>query len=192
MNRYLRLLIKIISIFLTIFLFIFVIYGIKVGIFSSNKELIIYVRKFGIFAPLIFLLIQIIQVIFPIIPGGASCLAGTLAFGGFWGFIYNYVGLSLGSIIVFYLSRKYGISFIRKLFSQEVIEKYIGYIKNKKFDKIFFFIIFFPGAPDDLFCYLAGLSSIKFHKFLIIILLGKPLTLLGYSIFADYFPLFFS
>lgn len=185
-----KIIFKIVSIVLTVALIAFVIYALKLQIFSSNKELIIYIRKFGILAPLIFIFIQIIQVVFPIIPGGASCLAGTLAFGGFWGFIYNYVGLCMGSTIVFFLARQYGMFLISKIFKKELIQKYIGYIKSSKFDMIFFWIILVPGFPDDLFCYLAGLSSIKTKKFIGIILLAKPLSLLMYSIFVDYFPLF--
>lgn len=177
---------------MTVLLIIFIIYGIKLGIFSSNKELVIYIRKFGFWAPFIFILIQMIQVIFPIIPGGASCLAGTLAFGGLWGFIYNYIGLCMGSVFVFLLSRKYGYSLIEKLFKKETINKYIGYIQNKKFEKIFFWGIFLPGPPDDLLCYVSGVSSMTLKKFVLIILLGKPLALIGYSVFADYFPLLFS
>ena len=103
------------------------------------------------------------------------------------GFIYNYVGLILGSVIVFYLSRKYGLNLIYKLFDEEVIDKYLGYIKTNRFNMIFFLGILIPGFPDDLLCYIAGVSNIKFRNFLFILLIGKPLSLLMYSIFINYF-----
>lgn len=174
--------IKITTIIITILLCIFIIYGLKEGIFSSNKELVIYMKKLGIIAPLLFIIIQIIQVVFPVIPGGASCAAGVLAFGPIWGFIYNYIGLCLGSILAFLISRKYGMKIIHKLFKEETIDKYLSYIHEHKFDKIFFWGIFLPGAPDDLLCYIAGITKMKLKTFIIIIILGKPLALLGYSI----------
>ena len=73
---------------------------------------------------IIFILLQIAQVVFPVIPGGASCLAGVLAFGPLLGFIYNYIGLVLGSLVAFLLSRIYGIKIVEKLFSEETINKY--------------------------------------------------------------------
>jgi len=178
---------KIITIIITILLIIFIIYGLKLGIFKDKEILVNYIKQFGLFAPLFFLLLQIIQVVFPVIPGGASCLAGVLAFGPVLGFVYNYLGLVIGSIIAFNLSRKYGLKLIKKLFSEETINKYLDYIRTNKFDKVFFLGIFLPGFPDDLLCYVAGVSKMSFKKFLIIILLGKPLALLFYSLFIELF-----
>ena len=163
----------------------FIIYGFREGLFTSNEKLVEYIAGYGTIGPIIFMLLQIVQVIFPVIPGGASCLVGVLAFGPIWGFIYNYVGLCLGSMAVFYLSRRYGLRLIRKLFSKETVDKYLGYIRTNKFNWIFMVGIFFPGAPDDLLCYIAGVSKMKWHQFIWVILLGKPLTLVFYSLFID-------
>ena len=88
-KKLLRVLFNVVTIIMTILIIIFIIYGIKLGIFRDKNILIDYIRKFGIFAPLLFIFIQIIQVVFPVIPGGASCLAGVLAFGPIGGLIYN-------------------------------------------------------------------------------------------------------
>ena len=181
---------SVITIIMTILICIFIIYALKVGVFESPEKLVKYIKEYGVMAPIIFIFIQIIQVVLPVIPGGASCLAGVLAFGGFAGFIYNYIGLCIGSVIAFLLSRKYGIKLVLKLFKEETVNKYVSYIKNKKFEKIFFWGIFLPGAPDDLLCYVAGVSNISFKKFLVIIILGKPLALYLYSLFINVFPSF--
>ena len=65
--------------------------------------------------------------------------------------------------------------------------KYLGYVRTKKFEKIFFLGIFLPGAPDDLLCYIAGISGLTFFRFLFIILIGKPFTLIFYSLFTNLF-----
>lgn len=178
-----------VTIITTILLVLFILYGLKVGIFESREKLIKQMKQFGIFGPLFFLCIQIVQVIFPVIPGGASCLAGVIAFGPFYGFLYNYVGLCVGSIIAFFLSRSFGLPLIKKMFCQKSIHKYLKYIQNRKFETIFFFGILLPGAPDDLLCYIAGISDISICKFVVTILLGKPLTLIFYSCFMRYFLL---
>ena len=61
-----------------------------------------------ILGPIIFMLLQILQVVIPIIPGGISSAAGVLIFGPYLGFVYNYVGISIGSVIIFLLGRRYG------------------------------------------------------------------------------------
>ena len=83
---------KLSTILATIIILLFIIYGLKLGIFQNKIVLVNYIKKFGIIGPIFFLCFQIFQVIFPVIPGGASCLAGVLAFGPVRGIIYNYLG----------------------------------------------------------------------------------------------------
>ncbi len=176
-----------ITIIITILLIGFIVYAIKMNLLTSPEILVNKIKEYGLIGPIIFLLIQIVQVIFLFFPGGASCLAGTLAFGPIEGFFYNYIGLTLGSIVAYMLSKNFGLPLIKKLFKEETIKKYLKYVRNKKFEKIFFLGILLPGAPDDLLCYIAGISNLTFKKFLIIILLGKPLTLIFYSLFIKLF-----
>ena len=142
----------------------------------------LFLEKSGYFAPILFVIIQIVQVVIPIIPGGISQGVGVLIFGPLWGFIYNYVGIVWGSIIVFFISRKYGMPLIKKMFRKELIDKYIGWINNgKKFEIFFAIAIFLPVAPDDFLCYLAGVTDISIKKYISIILLLKPFTISTYS-----------
>ena len=171
----------------TILMVLFIIYGFKENIFSSNSILMDFIKKCGILAPVVFIIVQIIQVIFPVIPGGASCLIGVMLFGGFYGFLYNYIGLCLGSICSFFLARIYGTKIVDLLFKKDTTNQYLGYVRSNKFDKIFIWGIILPGTPDDLLCYIAGFSKMKFQTFLLTIILGKPITLIFYSIFRYYF-----
>lgn len=183
----LKMIFRMITIITTVLILMFIFYGIKMGLLQDKTVLVNYMKGLGIGAPIFFIFLQAVQVVFPVIPGGASCLAGVLAFGSIMGFIYNYIGLVIGSVMAFYLSRRYGLVLVRKLFSEEIIDKYLTYIKNDKFQFIFFWGIFLPGMPDDLLVFIAGVSSISFKKFLWIILLGKPLALLMYSFFVYLF-----
>ncbi len=186
-DKKLKRIMTITTVIVTIFLVAFIIYAIKMNLLTSPEILVNKIKKYGIIGPIIFLLLQIIQVVFPVIPGGASCLAGTLAFGPIEGFIYNYIGLTLGSAIAYMLSKSFGLPLIKKLFKEETVEKYLKYIRTQTFEKVFFWGILLPGAPDDLLCYIAGISNLTFKRFLIIILIGKPLTLIFYSLFIVLF-----
>ena len=57
----------------------------------------------------------------------------------------------------------------------------VVWMENGVFDRFFAAAIFFPAAPDDLLCFLAGVTRMRFRKFLLIILLGKPLSIALYS-----------
>ena len=161
----------------------FIWYGMKTQIFVSQEALGAFLNRFGFWAPVLFVLIQCIQVVIPILPGAVGCLGGVLIFGPVWGFVYNYVGISMGSILAFLLSKKYGRPFVYNMIGEKNYEKYIGWLnKGTGFDKAFAAAIFFPVAPDDLLCYIAGLTKMSLKKFTAIILLGKPGSIFLYSL----------
>ena len=70
---------------------------------------------------------------------------------------------------------------------EETYNKYITWLeKGKKFDKFFAAAIFFPCAPDDVLCMIAGLTKMSWKKFSAIILLGKPASIAAYSMALVY------
>ncbi len=162
---------------------VFIIYGLNQGLFTSRQSMTLFLQEAGYLAPLVFVLIQIIQCIVPIIPGGISCVIGVAMFGPVYGFIYNYIGICIGSIIDFLIARKYGKEKTAEIISQKNYDRYITWLdKGKRFDAIFALAILIPGAPDDILCYIAGLTKISTRRFVLIILLLKPLSIYLYSI----------
>lgn len=163
------------------------IYFINLGVFKDINALRGLVGNSVIWGPIIFMLLQILQVVIPIIPGGISSAAGVLIFGPYLGFVYNYVGISIGSVIIFLLGRRYGKPFILSMISDKTYDKYIGWLDNQsRFEKLFALAIFLPVAPDDALCLMAGLTNISVKKFTLIILLAKPLSIFLYSMALIY------
>ncbi|MDD6387126.1 TVP38/TMEM64 family protein [Lactobacillus equicursoris] len=178
-----RKLINHLTIVSTIIIILLCIYWYNLGIFSSQAAMEAYLADKQIMGPVIFILIQIVQVVIPIIPGGVSLLAGVVFFGAVPGFIYNYIGIVVGSLINFFLARYYGKSFILHIVSEESLEKYTKWTKNqKKFNWFFAICILAPVAPDDLLCLLAGLTEMKPWTYFWIIVLCKPWTIAAYSL----------
>ena len=154
----------------------------KQGILTSQENMQKFIMGFGTAAGIILVLIQIIQVIIPVIPGGVSCVAGVIVFGAGMGFVYNYVGICIGSILVFLIAKRYGRALMVKMFDKKLIDKYESWTeKNGRFTKLFALAIFLPVAPDDFLCYLAGTTRMKLKTFTAVILLGKPLSIAAYS-----------
>lgn len=176
---------KYVNVFVLTMILMLVVFVIKVymeGNFSSQAAFENYVRQFGVFAPIVLIVIQLLQVIFPVIPGVLGSIVGVALFGSLKSFIFNYIGITVGSIISFLLARKYGASFVKKIITEEKYEKYIGKFQGGKgYAIILFFTLLVPLAPDDIFCYLSGLSKMSFKKFMWIIILGKPWCILAYS-----------
>ena len=174
---------KIFTAFNMIVCVVLAIVGYRMGIFNSEESLQEWVSGFGIAAPLVFVMFQAVQVVIPIIPGGVSLLGGVVIFGPFWGFLYNYTGICLGSLIAFGISRSFGKPLMYKLFPAKAIAKYEKWTGDKnRFVKLFAIAIFAPCAPDDMLCYLAGTTGMSWKIYTLIILLGKPASTALYSL----------
>jgi len=138
--------------------------------FSSQEQLRNFIEPYGSLAPVVFILIQIVQIILAPISHYAIGIAGGFLFGTWQGFLYNWIGKIIGTFIAFYLGRKFGRRIIKHLVREEILKKY-----DKVFEKgkiILFLMYFLPLFPDDELSYLAGFSSIKAKIFILIVILG--------------------
>lgn len=162
---------------------LFCVYGITSGLFFDKGKLTRFLLGAGVWGPLVFILVQFLQVIVPIIPGGVSNAVGVLLFGPWQGFLYNYAGVVAGSCVNYLLVRRYGRRLARSLVSAKTYDKYIGWLDHsEKFPKLFVAAIFLPGLPDDFLCMLAGLSNMSFRNFFLALALGKPVSIFMYSL----------
>ncbi len=140
--------------------------------FSSRKRLNAYVASYGAYAPVTFMGLQCLQVLFAPIPGELTGFIGGFLFGIGPGFIYSTVGLTLGSLMAFSIARYFGMPFVRKFVGQELMAKFDYLMEHKG---AFFTFIFFliPGTPKDYFCYILGLSPMHVATFMIITTIGR-------------------
>ena len=153
------------------------------GAFQDQEILKRLVTAHALLGPIIFFCMQIIQVIIPIIPGGLTIAAGVLIFGPFWGFVYNYVGIVVGSVILFHLGRKYGQSLVQVFVKEKTYNKYMAWLEKgqKRFNIAFLLLILSPIAPDDALVLIASQTRMSWKFFNWVMILCKPLPILFYS-----------
>lgn len=170
-------------IFLLMLLILFCVQGYLGGHFSSAEQLQAYMKRFGVFAPVILTVIQAIQVIIPVLPGWLGCVVGAGMFGAAGGFWCNYIGISAGSIISFLLAKRYGVEVVRKMVPMEKYQKLVDWVNTKKsYTLILFLAILLPLAPDDFLCWFSGLTGMASRRFIWIIIAAKPWCILFYSL----------
>lgn len=159
------------------------VYCWRLGVFDDLATLRAYIDSAGWFAPLAFVLLHLLQILLPFIPGGILLTAGVIIFGPWYGLLYNYVGIITGSAISFGLARKYGYTFVRNKISPALWHKYMRWLDNEKlFCRTFMLLILLPFAPDDALCMLAGISQMSWRQFALIIMTLKLPILSVYSI----------
>ena len=154
------------------------------GLLTSQQAMSDFVKKAGFWGPALFLLLQAVQVVIPILPGGISCLAGVLIFGPWLGFLLNYLVICAGSMLAFLIARHFGRPVLECLFQQEQLARYDQWMQSHR--HLFRWLaiaIFFPVAPDDFLCYLAGTTTLSWRTFTAIIWLCKPFSIALYSMF---------
>lgn len=171
-------------------LIIFSVYGYQKGIFTNREQLEMFIRQSSFWGPFLFILIQIAQVVIAVIPGGLTCLAGVVFFGPWYGFWYSAIGIIIGSCINFYLARQYGEKFIRLFVNHDTYEKTKHkFLTGKRFDIVFALAVILPCAPDDVLCMIAGLTDMSWKKFLVILFLGRPVSIIAYSLGGAMLPM---
>jgi uncharacterized membrane protein YdjX (TVP38/TMEM64 family) len=164
--------------------------------FFSNKERVNnFVISFGSYAPLVFIGLQILQVLVAPIPGEFTGFVGGYLFGIIPGLIYSTVGLSLGSLFAFWIARRIGMPFVRRFMGQEFMGKF-EYIVERHGAFLTFILFLFPGTPKDSFCYLLGLSPMHVATFLVISSVARfpgtlLLTMQGNSVRSEHYRAFF-
>jgi len=139
-----------------------------------------YINDFGAKADIAFFIIQLVSVIFAPIPSNISSAAGGMIFGLWKSFIISTTAIISGSVLVFLLARKLGKPFADRFVSPQILNKY-GHLLAEKGDILLALVFFLPFLPDDAICIVAGLSNIKFSKFLTLVLLARPWGILAAS-----------
>ena len=76
--------------------------------------------------------VQLAQVVLPILPAVVGYAAGAVLFGWAGGFFCNYIGISIGSLLAFYLARRYGAAFVQRHVSSAAYDKYFHWTHRKK------------------------------------------------------------
>ena len=178
-------------VFLILILSVIVLVGIKSAPWliehGKNPEFIRkYLAGFGNTGFLVYILIHVIQVIIVIIPGDIINICGGFIYGIPLGFTLSYIGLMLGSVIVFYISRFFGYDFVSRLVAKEKIDKLSGILNSSKGTVGLFIFWCIPFIPKDLMMYIAGLTPVKASKLFFVFSLARiPSTLLWVSIGAN-------
>ena len=140
---------------------------------ADKDEFRAWIQSYGPWGWLIFIGLEVLQVIISVIPAGPVNIAAGYSYGVLGGTILCIIGDTLGSMIVFLLVRRFGMKVIRFFFRHDEFDKYAMILNRPKL-KLFMFISFMiPNTPKDQFCYIAGLSDISVFEWFIIVSVGR-------------------
>jgi uncharacterized membrane protein YdjX (TVP38/TMEM64 family) len=148
------------------------IYRFTVRLYQDKHFLKRMLRDWGMLAPVLFIVLQAMQVVLSPIPGEATGFLGGFLFGEWLGFFYSSIGLTTGSVVAFMIGRWLGAHFVRNLVSKETWNK-LGFIVEAEGSILCFIVYLIPGLPKDIVCYLFGISPMPLWVFAIVSGLGR-------------------
>ncbi len=156
-------------------------------IVKTAEGLEAYIKKAGVWMPIFYIVLQFLQVVILPIPSIVSTAAGVALFGSSWALLYSMVGILSGSILAFFIGRKLGGRAVSWIVGKENLEKWQKKCKGK--DNIFLSLMFIlPFFPDDVLCFLAGLSSMTTQYFLIVIFISRLVGIAATCYSIDLIP----
>lgn len=138
-----------------------------------------YVNSFGKLAPIVYI-IMFALVPLTLFPDSILAIGGGLIFGLGKGYLYTVIGALIGATLSFYISRKLGREFVKKL-TKEKLDNIESMINSNGFF-IVLMLRLIPLFPFDIISYGAGLTSVKYKDFIIATFLG---TIPGILVFTN-------
>jgi len=129
------------------------------AIFSDRESLLAFLDRQGPRAPLVFIGLQVGQVVLAPIPGHLLAVVSGAIFGPWRGTLYTVAGVGLGSALAMSLARLAGRPLVERLAPRGTMTSINRWAARR--GAVFFFLFFMlPFMPDDLACFALGLSSL--------------------------------
>lgn len=134
----------------------------------DKESLEAYLKEKGSWMGVAFISLQFLQVVILPIPSFITVAAGTALFGPLLSSVYSLIGILLGSVVAFLIGRFIGHRAVAWLVGEETLKKWLKKVKGK--DKLLLSAMFLlPIFPDDILCFVAGISSMSFWFFFAVI-----------------------
>lgn len=133
----------------------------------------------------VFLILQVLQVVVALIPGGIIQIIAGVAFGGVWGTILSLVGVIIGTYIVFVIVRKLGAPIVEAFIDKKGIKQFSFLNDNKKLELAVFVLFLIPGIPKDTLTYIAPLTKIKMPNFILLSTVARVPALVMSCVFGS-------
>lgn len=142
------------------------------GKINSVDALREYIEGMGGMAAFIYIVFSFLQVVLLPVPGSVSVAVGVAMFGPLKCAIYSFIGIVLGSIAAFAIGRWVGYKAVCWIVGQDTLDKWLKKLKGKDY-LILSLMFLLPLFPDDVLCFVAGLSSMTWPFFVVMIIITR-------------------
>lgn len=136
---------------------------------AARDEFILWVQSKGFWGVLVFLGLEVFQIVVAVVPGEPIQLMAGALFGPIGGLLICLCGILLGSAFIYMLVRSLGAQSI----SAGLLHKYRFLQDEKKARSALYLLFFLPGIPKDMLTYAGPFLPIKMKEFLFVCTLAR-------------------
>lgn len=141
-------------------------------LFTRPRELRLIIREFGVAGPLVLVGLQAAQVVLAPVPGQVLAVVAGYLYGAWWGTLFNMLGIAIGSTVAFSLSRRYGRPYVEGIVHEDLLARFDA-VDDTHARLVLFLVFLIPGLPDDLLCFVGGLTRIPLWQLVAIAIVGR-------------------
>ena len=152
---------------------------------EGRDRLIAFVEGFGVFGPLVFILLMAVQIVIAFLPGGPLELVGGVLFGGIAGTLCCKIGSVLGSACVYALVRRFGRPLVAVFVDERRLKRF-SFLHDEDRLAFWVFVLFLiPGIPKDLLTYFVPLTKMPAKQFLLLSNLARFPAIMASVLMGD-------
>lgn len=142
---------------------------------TSVQALRDYIEAAGSLSVWIYIAFCFLQVVVLPVPGSVAVAVGVALFGPLKCAIFSFIGIVAGSFVAFAIGKCVGYKTVCWIVGKEDLDKWLDRIKGK--DYLILSIMFLlPMFPDDVLCFVAGLSSMTWPYFSVMIVITRIIS----------------
>ena len=146
-----------------------------------------YIGGTGAWAAFIYIVFCFLQVVLLPVPGSVAVAVGVAMFGPLKCALYAFAGIVLGSLVAFTIGRLVGYGAVCWIVGKDSVDKWLNKLKGK--DYLILSIMFLlPMFPDDVLCFVAGLSSMTWLYFIVMIFITRAISVVSTAYSFEFIP----
>ncbi len=157
----------------------------EILISDNITEIVSLIRSWGIAAPIMSIVLMVLQAVIAPLPAYLITAANGIIFGIVWGVIISSIGALLGAFVSFSITRWFYTNYANKILSNSRAQHYIEKMSSQHGFKLIVVSRLIPIISFDLISYAAGASKIKLSHFLSATFIGMLPATIVYTVLAD-------
>lgn len=146
-----------------------------------------YIEQAGSAAAIIYILFCFLQVVLLPVPGSVTVAVGVAMFGPLKCTVFSFIGIVLGSVAAFAVGRWIGYKAVCWIVGRDSLDKWLKKLKGKDY-LILSLMFLLPMFPDDVLCFIAGLSSMTWRYFAVMIVITRAISVVSTSYTFELIP----